>query len=86
MVEGMTLPGMRGSEWAPERSGSYEQDCATGREYATVLMTIISEQENPALFGTVVRAITAGGKFEGIEIGFCSVIGITLMVNVGGAA
>lgn len=81
MVEGLTLPGMRGSEWAPSRSDCYEQDCATGREYATALMTIISEQENPALFGTVVRAITAGGRFEGVEVGFCSVIGIQLLIG-----
>lgn len=86
MVEGLVLPGMVGSEWAPARSDDYNRDCTTGREHAAALMAIIGEQENPALFGTIVRAITAAGKFEGVEVGFCSAIGIQLLVGVGGAA
>ncbi len=81
MVENIILPGMNGGEWMPARSESYEQDCATGREYARALQEIMCEQGNPALFGTVVRAITAGGRFEGVEIGFCSVIGIQLLIG-----
>ena len=78
--QGESLPGIVDGKWAPGRSGCYDTDCRTGRDLADRLLTRIQRDENPALFGTVVRAITAEHKYEAVEIGFCSRIGIQLMV------
>ncbi|MEO5867185.1 MAG: hypothetical protein ABIS14_11700, partial [Sphingomonas sp.] len=42
--------------WAPLRTGDYEQDCAQGNLYANEVLALIEETENPAIFGSVVRA------------------------------
>ena len=68
-------------KWEPIRSGDYDRDCEHGRQIAKDTLAMIAATENPALFGTVVRAITAGGQFDGVETGFCSAIGIFIVVN-----
>jgi hypothetical protein len=69
--------------WVPERSGDYAVDCETGRRYARDLLVLIRSEGNPALFGSVIRAISEVGVFGGVEIGFCSHIGIEL-IGLGG--
>jgi hypothetical protein len=70
------LPFLVEGQWLPDRTGDYEQDCAAGRSKALQLLTTIEETQNPALFGTVIRAMVAAGTYEGTEIGFCSRVGI----------
>ena len=65
-------------EWKPTRTGDYGKDCDAGRHAAERLMAVIQQTDNPVLFGTVMRSIIAAGKYDAVEIGFCSVIGIEL--------
>jgi len=65
--------------WAPATADDYEAQCALGRSYAEALLAEMKATKNPLLFGTVIRAITAAGKYEGVEIGFCSALGIELL-------
>jgi len=65
--------------WEPDRSGEYEVACARGRDYADELLSYIRDEQNPTIFGSVVRAITAGGIYGAVEIGFCNRIGIQLL-------
>lgn len=65
--------------WNPDRSGSYTECCARGRAYAKELIKHIRDTENPTVFGSVVRAISASGRYEGIEIGFCTEVGVQLL-------
>lgn len=76
-----TLPFVKDENaWAPQRTGNYEKDCATGRAYGKALIDFIRERESPQVFGHIARAMTAGGVFEGVEVGFCSAIGIHIQV------
>ncbi len=70
---------MQDGKWSPERSGCYNNDCERGRSYAQEMLDAIETNENPAMFGSIVRAVTVGGVFAGVEAGFCSRIGITLV-------
>lgn len=74
---------IRDGGWQPERTGAYDRDCGVGRACADEMLEMIGRTENPALFGAVARAITAAGRFEGVETGFCSRIGI-FIVAAGG--
>lgn len=65
--------------WNPDRGGEYEVACARGRRYAEELLEVIRLEENPTLFGTVLRAIVAGRVYGGVEIGFCHRLGIELL-------
>lgn len=67
--------------WKPERTGDYEIDCAKGRSYAEELLQFIRSRQAPQVFGHVSRAMTDGGIFDGVETGFCSVIGIHICVS-----
>ena len=67
-----------GWEWKPTRTGDYAADCAAGRHAAESLIAVIQQTDNPVLFGTVMRAIIAAGRYDAVEIGFCTVIGIEL--------
>ena len=65
--------------WTPERPAKYPDACAMGRDYAAELLVYIAATGDSAMFGAVMRAITRGGLYEGVEIGFCSHIGIHLV-------
>lgn len=67
------------SLWAPDRSGTYEAQCAAGRRYAEELVSHMQSDGNLVIFGSVIRAIVEGGKYEGPEIGFCAGVGIELL-------
>lgn len=67
------------SHWAPDRSGDYPDQCMRGRAYADELVAYIQKENDPTMFGAVVRSIVAGRKYDGVEIGFCSGIGIELL-------
>jgi hypothetical protein len=67
--------------WAPQRTGNYAQDTATGRRCADELLAYMRMKDDPLPFGQVTRAITEGGRYEAVEIGFCSRIGIHLLVG-----
>jgi len=69
--------------WEPQREASYEVECANGRRYADELLRYMDQTDNPVIFGTVIRAMVAGGKYGAAEIGFCSAIGIELLGVVG---
>lgn len=73
------VPGIVNGEWAPVRSGDYAKDCQLGRDLGAQLLEHIRDEDNPMLFGTVMRAITQAGVFEGVEIGFCHVFGVELI-------
>jgi len=74
----------RTNYWTPERPKEYGAACAMGRDYAAELITHIQEQGDPSVFGAVIQAMMNGGIYEGVEAGFCSVVGIQLM-NAGAA-
>lgn len=76
------LPFVRSKEelWAPERRGNYNEDCAMGRFYAREMMAYITRSNSPDIYGHIAEAIQNGGRWEGVEIGFCSEIGIFICV------
>ena len=65
--------------WVPERTGNYADDCARGRRYARELLNFMREKNDPLPFNQVVRSMTDGGTMSGVEIGFCTEIGIYLI-------
>lgn len=65
--------------WAPERDGDYALVNARGRDYAEALLRVIRETQNPTIFGSVIRAIVAGGVYGPVEIGFCHALGVELV-------
>ena len=65
--------------WTPERPADYASACAMGRDYAAELHGFMTASGNPVVFGAVLRAISAGGIFGGVETGFCSAFGIALL-------
>ncbi|AOR76547.1 hypothetical protein [Novosphingobium resinovorum] len=68
-----------GDLWAPERTGDYSTDCATGRRHAAELIEFMHQSGNAPIFGSVIRRITEKGQFDGVETGFCAQFGITLL-------
>jgi hypothetical protein len=69
------LGALQDGQWLPARSGDYAADCNAGRTLADELCRIIIGSDNPALFGTVARAIVESGQFGAVEVGFCARIG-----------
>lgn len=68
--------------WAPECTGDYSKDCQIGRLAATELVDYLRENPHAStIFGSIVRAMTEAGRFDAVEVGFCSVIGIYVAVN-----
>ncbi len=65
--------------WTPERPADYAAGNAMGRDYATEMLAYMATSGDASIFGAVVRAITRSGRYEAVEIGFCSVIGIQLL-------
>ena len=55
---------------APQRTGDYAIDCATGRTYAGALLKYMRIKGFPPMLGRVAQAIAAGGAWDGVEIGF----------------
>jgi hypothetical protein len=43
------------------------------------MLAVIRSESNPTIFGSVLRAITAGGLYEAEEIGFCHAVGVELV-------
>lgn len=56
--------------WVPERTDDWALDNATGRRYASLLVEVMVETEEPLLLGRVVSAMVSGGHFEAVEVGF----------------
>lgn len=67
--------------WAPTRTGDYAVDVEHGRRCADELLTYMRIKEDALPYSQVTRAITEGGKYDAVEIGFCSRIGILLFVG-----
>lgn len=68
--------------WAPQRDGDYEVDCARGRAYAHELVTYMRHHRNPTILGSVMRSITTGGVYEGVEIGFSHQLALSLVSDI----
>jgi hypothetical protein len=68
-----------GNFWSPDRSGTYVEGNARGRVYADELLAKIRDEQDPTIFGSVIRAMSAGGTYGAVEIGFCGRIGIELI-------
>lgn len=66
--------------WAPPRSGSYETDCAAGRAAAREMIQFIRENRCPAIYASICRDMQSAGIWDGFEVGFCTEIGITVLV------
>jgi hypothetical protein len=64
--------------WAPERTGDYAADCATGRFYAEELVEFIAATDKPFVLGHIAKAIAEAGTWDAVEIGFYSVLGAAL--------
>ncbi len=61
--------------WDPDRSGTYEAQCALGRDYAFALRLYMQRTKDTAAFVQINRAIKeADHGFDGIEIGFYTMI------------
>lgn len=58
--------------WAPEVTGDYQKDCATGNAYAAELVKFMEETGNPTVFAHIVKAMPA--KTGAVEIGFLTAI------------
>lgn len=67
--------------WSPRRTGDYEVDCRIGRAAADETLTYIRDTQDTVIFGAIVRAITRHGRYDGVEAGFCTQIGIDVWVN-----
>jgi hypothetical protein len=67
--------------WSPRRTGNYAQDAAYGRDCAEELLLYMRVKDDPLPYSQVARAISESGRFEAVEIGFCSRIGIHLLVG-----
>jgi hypothetical protein len=67
--------------WAPRRTGDYATDTAYGRRCADELIGFMRLKNCHLAFGQVMRAITAVGKYEAVEIGFCHRIGVHVLVG-----
>ena len=65
--------------WMPERSGDWAEDHALGISYAVEFLDWLATHGNALVFGAIMRAMTAGGIYEGVEVGFCQAIGIELV-------
>lgn len=72
---------IKDGRWSPVRTGRSAIDNEHGRACADEVLAFIAETNNPAIFGSVIRAITEGGVYCAVEIGFCSRIGIYMAVN-----
>lgn len=77
------LPAFANGKWNPIRSGDYAEDCSFGRENGKQVLLAIRESENPALLGTAIRAMVEAGHYGGVEVGFCSVFGLSLVRSPG---
>jgi hypothetical protein len=69
--------------WSPRRTGDYAQDAAYGRDCAEELLLYMRVKDDPLPYSQVARAISESGRFEAVEIGFCSRMGIHLLVGSG---
>jgi hypothetical protein len=56
--------------WAPTETGDWATDTATGRTYASELISVMRDNEAPMLLGHVGKAISVRGKHGGVEVGF----------------
>ncbi|UVK46792.1 hypothetical protein BPNPMPFG_002502 [Mesorhizobium sp. AR07] len=65
--------------WQPTRTGEYTEDCKVGRTYFAELSELMLAQNNPTFLSRVLSAQVAGGKWEGVEIGFSQAMSETLM-------
>jgi len=68
------------NHWNPDRSGDYAQQCNRGRTYAREMLERIRETGDPTIYANVCRSMTEAGIWGGVEIGFCTEIGIQQVV------
>lgn len=64
--------------WSVDRTGDYAVDCTRGQLYADDLRNYIEETRTGAAFTQVIGAITRGGVFEAVEIGFCQRLAVSM--------
>ena len=76
---GQTLSALVDGNWEPERSGNYTIDCSTGRDLANEVISITRDTRNPLVIGTAIRAMVESNRYEAVEIGFCSRLGVVLV-------
>lgn len=69
-------PDLTRNFWAPTRTGDYAVDCDQGRRYAVELQEYIAENRSATIYTSICRAMTEGGEYGGVEIGFSTGIGI----------
>lgn len=81
--EGHELPfvsvGSKTIFWKPVRSGNYEVDCATGREYAENLLAFMRKNQNPLILRSVIQSMNSQDALGGVEIGFLTRLGTELL-------
>jgi hypothetical protein len=65
--------------WRPYRTGDWATDYERGRAYALEFIEWVSMTGNPLVFGSIMRAIAAGGIYGAVEAGFCQKVGIELI-------
>lgn len=59
--------------WEPDRSGEWDEDCATGRKAAADLVSYIKRSNNPHILRLVLADMFRDGrKGDGVEVGFMS--------------
>lgn len=61
--------------WPLPETGNWSDDCAAGRAAGADLLRVMAANELPPLLGIVMRAMVQKGRFGGVEVGFCQVIG-----------
>jgi len=64
--------------WQPTRTGDYEADCRHGHELAKDIADRVSRDSNPLHLSVAMRAIVESGRWEGVEIGLFSRLGMML--------
>lgn len=69
---------MARGNWQPTRTGDYAADCQHGRDLAEDIANRVSLEQNPLHFSVVAQAIVESGRWEAVEIGLFSRLGMFL--------
>jgi hypothetical protein len=65
--------------WPESPAMGWSQANALGRERAEDLLETMRRTDAPNLLGHVVEAMVKRGVYDGVAVGFCQVLAVTLM-------
>lgn len=68
-----------GDLWPDVPTTSYSEANRIGRDRAEDVLEVMRRRDAPSLLGHVVEAMIDSGNFDGVAIGFCHTLSVTLM-------